>query len=144
MLHDTNPKPPYSPNLTPHNRGPKPRVSWNVNAQLMRLLWDGPHTMAELVEETGLSFSTVRGYVLALRKVKLVAVVDLLVAGNGVRCTHVYRWKPDARDFRVVKKTPAQRQQQFRERQAERQRTKMLCFLTPPPAADSEDHDYRR
>jgi predicted transcriptional regulator len=97
----------------------------------MRLLWDGPHTMDELVEETGLAVSTVRGYVLSLRKRKLVAIVNLLEGRNGNRNKHVYAWKPDARDYRTHKKTPAERQAKYRQRKAESTRHAALCFLTP-------------
>jgi len=116
--------------IQPHDRyGPRPRISWNTNAVLMRTLWDGPHTMAELVEETGLSQSTIRGYIKAMRKQKLVAIVDLLMSGNGNRCIHVYQWRPDTKDYRVPKMTQAQRQARYRERRAKAEQHATLCFL---------------
>jgi DNA-binding transcriptional ArsR family regulator len=113
----------------PQNFGPKPRVSWNVNARLMRLLWDGPHTMRELIEETGLSESTVRGYVKALRNNKLVAITDLV----GRHGTHIYQWKPDAKDYKRKKLTPAERQKRCRERKEASRLTAALCFRLPVP-----------
>jgi len=117
----------------PRNFGPKPRVSWSANARLMRLLWDGPHTLAELMEETGLAASTVRGYVKALRNQRLVAIVDLLPAHNGNKCIHVYQWKPDSKDVKRRRQTQAERQRGYRERRAAMKHAATLCFLVPAP-----------
>lgn len=127
----------------PRNFGPKPRVSWNCNALLMRLLWDGPHTMKELMEETGLAASTVRGYVKALRNQRLVAIVDLLPARNGNKSIHVYQWKPDSKDVRRRKQTQAERQRGYRERRAAMKHAATLCFMDPPPMIPAWPHDPR-
>lgn len=113
----------------PH--GPKPRVSWNANARLLRCLWDDPCTIEDIVEETGLAVSTVRGYVMALRKAHLVTLVDLQVGSDGRRRKYLYQWKPDAKDYQPKKLSQAERQQRYRKRQLERQRTAACCFINP-------------
>jgi DNA-binding transcriptional ArsR family regulator len=89
------------------------------NALLLRALYDGPRTMRELRDITGLAESTVRGYLKALRKQKLVRVCDLLRNSNNIPCINVYEWAPDEPSYRVPrasKLTAAQRSKQYRER----------------------------
>jgi DeoR/GlpR family transcriptional regulator of sugar metabolism len=101
----------------------------------MRCLFDGKNTIEDLVEETGLSDSTVRGYVKALREQKLVRIVDLLEAANGSRCKHVYQWDPDKPDFKVRKRTQAERAAKYRARKARKLTDAGLHFAIPVETA---------
>jgi hypothetical protein len=101
----------------------------------MRALFDGRNTLEDLMDETGLADSTVRGYVKALRGEKLVRIVDLLLVPNGSRCKHVYQWDPDKPDFKLRKKTPAERAKKYRDSKARKLADAGLHFAIPVETA---------
>ena len=76
----------------------KPKINAIVQAHLIRLLVDDPHTVADLSEETGLSSNTVRGYVQALHARGLVYLVDKLPDSSGQRSVSLWKFGPDTRD----------------------------------------------
>ncbi len=50
------------------------RISALTNALLMRALFDGPSTMADMVAATGLAPSTIRRYLTALRRERITCI----------------------------------------------------------------------
>jgi hypothetical protein len=116
----------------------KIRLSWLSNAILIRCLLDGPHTLYELVEETGLALDTVRGYVRALRNQKLVVIVGYLPARNGALVTVQYQWKPNAKDApKPEAVSPRERAGRYRQRVASKSRDRLLHFANTNASLES-------
>jgi hypothetical protein len=97
--------------------GGKTRISWVSNAALLRCLVDGPHTVPELCEETGLSEGVCRGYVRLMNQRKLVYVCAWLPSRQGAPVIRQWRWGPDKPDApRPRRQTQKQRAARYRER----------------------------
>ena len=96
-------------------RKAKPKVNATAQAHLIRLLVDDPHTVLELAEETGLSEGTVRAYLRALHKRKLVYIVDKVPDSSGQRSVALWAFGVDKRD-KFKAKSQAERQAACRAR----------------------------
>lgn len=101
---------------------PRLRITELSNAKLMRALFDGAHTLEELQEASGLGEVTVRKYVAALRREKLVRLIDKAADSSGRRTVPVFQWDPDKPDVKVKALT----REQINERYAERRRAQRL------------------
>lgn len=95
------------------------RVTALSNADLIRALVDAAgetvgYSFAELSEITGLSDTTVRDYVRALRRRKLVAVVSWGEDPKGARTIREFAFAPDKKDKPQPRMTQAERQARYR------------------------------
>jgi DNA-binding transcriptional ArsR family regulator len=111
------------------SRCAKPKINALVQAHFLRLLYDNPHTITELSEEIGLSPNVVRGYMRALRKRKLVYLVDKAPDLRGQRTIDVWHWGPDKRD-RYKKTSVRDRQRNYRARKRARLENKVLAGIS--------------
>ena len=82
------------------------RVNAIAFSKLMRCLHDGPHTLRELVQETGLTRGTVSLYVHALRREKLVRIAGWDTDSIGRTCLPAFAIgsEPDARRVKMSRK----------------------------------------
>lgn len=83
-------------------------------AKLVRELHDGPFSFAELAENTGLHYHTVRDYVNQLHKERLVYVADWEKDRLGRDCKPLWSFGIDRKDKRRAKLTAKERQQRHR------------------------------
>lgn len=82
---------------------------------LMRTLHEGPSSLNELMDVTGLANSTIRGYIKELRKHGLVYLAGYDRAGNNVQCIELYAWGPGMKDYKPKFMTGAERSRKYRE-----------------------------
>ena len=94
-------------------------------AAMMRALMDGPVTTQELVYECGLSISTCRRYLNALKKAHVIYIKLWDVDAYGRRSLASYSLG-DEKDARRNPKTPAERMAARRERLRQKNRTKRI------------------
>lgn len=93
------------------------KLTANKQAKLMRLLWDGAYTHAELAEQTGLHVVTVAQYTRELRREGAAHIVAWMPDSRGRDCFKVYKLGP-GRDAKRKKSAPGERQARHRSRQA--------------------------
>lgn len=96
--------------------GGKVRLNPLANAKLMRTLYEGSHSIAELIEATGLGERSVITYLIHLRKLKLVRIGSWDTARNGAATIPCFEWAPDKRDVPKPVKSVAQRSKEYRAR----------------------------
>lgn len=104
-----------------HGFGQRPQLIWSAVTRMLQELVAGPCTVKDLAEETGLSESTLRGYIAELRRTepKLVVIEARLLAPNGQPSIHAYRWDPGGKDCKV-RRIPAHiRSRNYRKRKKE-------------------------
>lgn len=120
-----------------YGHGQRPQVVWGAITRMLQALVAGPCTIADLVEETGLSDSTLRGYIMELRRADppLVTIRARLLAPNNQPSIHAYGWDPGGKDCKV-KRTPAfVRSRNYRRRKREAARNAALGVdIRKPPA----------
>lgn len=120
---------------TPHEIEERPeirrsRITATSQAAILRLLVDGPHSIKELVEETGVSRQTITGYITHLRKKKLVHVQEWIKLSVGVRATAFYRFAPDKKDAkRPPAMTQAEKDQRYRTKKKQRDAAMLITNL---------------
>lgn len=96
------------------------RMSARFYAEMIRLLVDGPCSCADLVEELGLSHTTIAEYLAALHKRGLLHIASwMLVPPKNTR-KPVYAWGPGRDAKRPPWQTPAERQLAYRDRKRAR------------------------
>jgi hypothetical protein len=82
-------------NLVHKTNLPRPRMSAIANARMMQALVDGA-TRQEIIEETGLSYDTIRDYVNAMLKPaegpRVVYICDWQMDRTGRYSTPVFKW----------------------------------------------------
>lgn len=111
-----------------HGFGQRPQLVWSSVAKMLSALVAGPCTITDLVEETGLHESTLRGYIAELRRTdpKLVVIEDRLLAPNNQPSIHAYRWNPGGKDCKIKKTPPHIRSRNYRKRKREAARNAAL------------------
>lgn len=84
---------------------------------MLRNLVDGPCTVAELREETGLAESTIRAFLKELTKGsdRLVQICGALPNSRGERRTLQFRWNPDSKHV-YQPKSGAEKSRAYRQR----------------------------
>lgn len=104
-----------------HGFGQRPQLVWSAITRMLQELVAGPCTIKDLAEETGLSESTLRGYIAELRRTepKLVVIEARLLAPNGQPSIHAYRWNPGGKDCRVKRLPSHVRSRNYRKRKKE-------------------------
>lgn len=95
---------------------PKVRIGAILQAKVLRLLVDGPHSVLELEGESGVHEKTLRGYLKELHAQKLVYVHDWLPNSRGTRDTRMWHWGPGKRDAPRPKVSQAVRTANYRAR----------------------------
>jgi hypothetical protein len=106
----------------------KTRINAFVQAMLIRSLVNDPHTAIELSLETGLSPNVVRGYLRALKRFKLIYLVDKATDGRGQRSIPIWKFGPDMWST-YVKTTSADRSRTYRARKRTRLENKALAQI---------------
>lgn len=102
-------------NLTPGNNNAV-KINALSYAIVLRALYDGPCTMADLIEISGCGEWAIRGYLKALRHQNLVRVCDKLKNVRGAKTIPVYEWAPDKKDAVIKYKTHAERSRDYHQR----------------------------
>lgn len=102
------------------------KMSAVLQAKLLAMLVDAPHTVHELAAETGLHIITVSCYVRALRRERLVHIGAWEKDSMGRDCTAVWAWGR-GRDKPRGKMTNAERRAAYRQRQAQRAVLQMMA-----------------
>ena len=74
------------------------RINALTLAKILRMLWDGPQTIGDMIEETGMHDCTIRNHLKALRRENLVYVCGWRMDSRGVPQVAVYRLTPDHYD----------------------------------------------
>lgn len=82
-------------------------------AKLVKELHDGPYSFAELAENIGLHYHTVRDYVNAMHREGLVHIVSWDKDSYGRDCKPLWTFGP-GKDKRRARMTQAERQQRHR------------------------------
>jgi len=91
------------------------KVNALSQAHLVRLLFEGGYSRAELAERAGLHYATVVSYVAHFRRVNIAYIDEYLPDSRGRLCVPGYKIGLDQPDMKRPKKpTPAQRQQATR------------------------------
>lgn len=122
-----------------HGFGQRPQAAWTAITRMLQALVAGPCTIADLVEETGLAESTLRGYIAELRRTdpKLVVIGARMLAPNNQPSIHAYKWEPGGKDCKV-KRTPAHiRSRNYRKRKKDAARNAALGTDIRTPHPDS-------
>lgn len=111
-----------------HGFGQRPQLVWSSITRMLQELVAGPCTIADLVEETGLSAGTLRGYIMELRRADppLVVIEQRLLAPNGQPSIHAYRWNPGGKDCKVKRIPGHIRSRNYRKRKKDAERDAAL------------------
>lgn len=102
------------------------KINAYSQAQMIKMLLDGPHTCTDLAEATGLHYVTVQQYLRELRRAGAAHISAWEKDARGRDMIKVYKLGP-GRDAKREKLTPAQRQQRVRERRQEMQRAAVMA-----------------
>ena len=92
------------------------RINAIMQATMLRALYEGPCTVQDLCEACGGGIVAIRGYILALRKLKLVHIAEWHEAANGAAVIPAYVWGPDKKDVKRPVKTNAERSARYKAR----------------------------
>lgn len=93
------------------------KVNALSQAHLVRLLFEGGYSRAELAEKSGLHYGTVVDYVAHFRKVKIAYIDEYLPDSLGRLAVPAFKLGIDQPDKKRPKKlTQAQRQQRMRDK----------------------------
>lgn len=110
-------------------RPAKLRITAHSQAIILRALVDGPCTIQDLIDESGLNISAVYNYVRELRKHKLIYLVDKAPDRRGQKSLDIWRFGPDKRD--TYRPTSAkERQKKCRENKKKREVHALLAGIT--------------
>lgn len=114
--------------ILPNNFGRKiTRVNHLTTALLLRELYDGPCTVEELREATGLKPATIRDLIKQLIKQRLVHIAGRVPNVRGEMRVLQFQWAPDKPHKSPPRKTTAQRSREARERRRRREMARMVA-----------------
>lgn len=103
------------------------RVNAYSFARMIKMLVDGPQTVSEIVEDTGLHRVTVSRYLRELHRAKAVGICAWEPDAKGRDAIKVYELGRTGRDAKRAKMTQAQRQEAYRARKREKAVHQMLA-----------------
>lgn len=114
------------------------RITALANADLLRALFEAERdgvglSYAELAEVTGLSETTMRDYIRALRRRKLVPVVSWGEDVKGARTIREFAWGPDKKDKPQPRMTGAERSARYKAKMRQARQLSQLAGTHTKP-----------
>ena len=106
------------------------KINAMTQARLLRLLWDGTHTLKELAAESGLHYLTVCHYVRELRKQGMARIDHYEVDSQGRYCMPVYRLGP-GKDCKRPQVSPSEKQRRYRAKKRAREQLMVMAGRGP-------------
>ena len=103
-------------------RGPKilrPRFNSILVARMIASIHNDPQTVYDLVDDLGLAERTVRRFIEALKKEKLIYISSWTMGPGGRKKTPVYKWG-EGEDKTYPRKSDKQRTAEYRARKGKR------------------------